>query len=76
MTEAALLEALRLAARRPTGGSGMRVEEIRDALGMPEARVRNLLRQALEDGTVRRTVRVIEQLNGVPRRVPAYEVAA
>ena len=76
MTEAALLEALRAAMGRGTGGTGLRVEEISERLNKPEAHVRTLIREALAAGTIRRTERVIEQINGTLRRVPAYEAAS
>ena len=73
MTEAALLEALRAAVHHAPGGDGLRVEEIAVALQRPEAYVRTLVREALQARTIRRTTRIIEQINGTMRRVPAYE---
>lgn len=73
MTTDALLEALREAAQQTPGGNGLRVDELCEHLAMGEQSVRRLLSRAMAAGTVRRTTRVIEQINGYYRRVPAYE---
>ena len=72
MTEADLLEALQKASEKPLGGEGLRVEEIRQATGMSEERIRTMLRTAIQSGTVKRGERYIERLDGRRCPVPSY----
>jgi hypothetical protein len=74
MTETALLDALRKAATRTTGGEGMRVEEIRRELKCSAARARDMIREGLATGTIRRTSRSIEGLDGRMVTVPGYAI--
>ena len=75
MTENALLDALRKASKRTTGGEGMRVEEIRRELRISAAKARDMIRDGLAVGTVKRTLRSIEGLDGRMVTVPGYAIA-
>lgn len=75
MTEDDLLKALRAAVVKTPGGEGLRVEEIAEASGIGEKRVRVMLRRALEAGTVVRTKRNIPRIDGVVTTVTTYKLA-
>lgn len=72
MTENALLDALRKAQIPKAGGEGMRVEEMCRATGMGEAKVRRLIWEGLNSGSIRRTERRIERMDGKPAVVTGY----
>lgn len=72
MTLDQILEALRTAPPLEDS-TGYRVEEIRDATGMAEDRIRREIRRGMEAGTVRRVLRMIEGIDGRRTTVPAYE---
>jgi len=72
VTENALLEALRKAQTPKSGGEGLRVEEICRATGLGESKARRLIWEGLQSGTIRRTERRIERLDGRPAVVVGY----
>lgn len=71
MTEAQLLEAL-YAASRKTGGEGLTVPEYAAQARRSELTVRKILRAGLANGTVRRSQKTIERMDGRIAVVPAY----
>lgn len=76
ITESEIIEALRLASQRPTEeGEGLRVEEIREQTGFSVVKIRNLIRQGLADGTIRRTRRVTTDIGGRRLNVSAFAIA-
>ncbi len=72
MTEQALLEALRAHVATEDSGEGMTTAEIVETSGLSLEVVRKLIRRALQDGRVRRTVRVMERIDGKRTPVTGY----
>lgn len=60
--------------RSTSGGEGMTTAEICESLGKSELTVRKMLRKAMVDGTVRRTEKYKDCLDGRARPVSAYVI--
>jgi len=72
MTLEEVVAALRDAARPDQQGEGFLVGEIMTATGLGVGAARDLIRDGLAAGTVRRATRTMECIDGRIRRVPSY----
>lgn len=71
MTEQTLLDAVRAATARSTGGEGFRVADI---TGICPHVVRRGIAAGIKNGTIALTSQRIMQINGVVKTVPAYKL--
>lgn len=55
-----------------TDDPGFRVEEIKEATGMSKAKINSLIRAGLDNGTVRRSTRLLERTDGRMTPVTTY----
>ena len=72
LSQADLLRAIYDATKRSPGGEGLRVAEIVEQTGSDRTKVERAIRVGLQTGTVRRTSKLVERIDGVVRPVPSY----
>lgn len=67
-----ILDVLQQHSGRPEGGEGVRVEELVNATGIHEGRIRKMLKSAMRQGKVRVTRKTFNRMDGQSTTVAAY----
>jgi hypothetical protein len=71
-----ILDVLQQHSGRPESGEGVRVEELEEATGISQARLRKMLKAAMKQGKVKTTRRTFTRMDGQSTTVAAYAIVS